>query len=579
MARLIYVTDQGRFAVELGPHQGVGRHPNNTVQLLDTIVSKEHCIVEQHGPSMILRDLGSMNGTYVNGERVAGSHLLRHGDEIRMGNTVLQFDDGVTPFHFPLPPPSPGVVHHAAAVAAAGWPGPGGPGGPGAPVVPAGPVAQSAPQWVVKKRTATAMEVPAHDHLVSVNNSAHAIGQQIAAQSKEFLPFDEAVRDHAALRLDYERLRITWELLREIGLERDLDTLLAKILLALFRFVEADRGVILLKEPDGTLKPRAHRRRDGANVAINISSTILAHVTTQRAGVMTHDAGADFAGGKSMFLNRITSAIVVPLLHDKDVIGALWLDAEKLGAFKAKDLELLTAVGNQVAMLISNTLLALKVEQEIMTRDRFSRLLSPNVAEQVISGKLDIKKGGIQVPIATVFNSDLRGFTRMSESTTAEKMVELLNEYFELMVECIFNYEGTLDKFMGDGIMAFWGAPAFHADDAVRCVQCAVEQLAVLDQLNAHRASLGEPPLAVGIGIHTGALVSGYVGSSKSLSYTVIGDTVNTSARLCGIAAGGQILVSEATAEALGGRFALESLPDASLKGKEKPLRIFAVRR
>ena len=214
-----------------------------------------------------------------------------------------------------------------------------------------------------------------------------------------------------------------------------------------------------------------------------------------------------------------------------------------------------------------------------MTRDRFSRLLSPNVAEQVISGKLDIKKGGIRVPVATVFNSDLRGFTRMSEATTAEEMVELLNEYFELMVESIFKFEGTLDKFMGDGIMAFWGAPAVHTDDAVRSVQCAIEQLDVLDQLNAHRVSLGAVPLAAGIGIHTGPLISGYVGSSKSLSYTVIGDTVNTSARLCGIAAGGQILVSEATATALGGRIVLDPLPDAALKGKEKPLKIFAVRR
>ena len=562
MARLIYVNQHGRQMIELGAHQGLGRHPSNAIQLLDTIVSKEHCVLETHSGAMALRDLGSMNGTFINGQRVNGSQWLRHADEIRMGNTVLRFDDGVTPAAVPLPPVCPGIdVKNA-------------------PIIPT--VQQgSSPGWVVKKRTAASIEVPQTDHLVNLDNNAHKIGVQVSAQTKEFLPFDEASRDPAAMRLDYERLRITWELLREIGQERDVDKLLSKILDALFRFVAADRGVILLKEPDGTLKPHAHRRRDGANVAINLSSTILAHVTKERAGVMTHDTGADFAasGGKSMFLNRITSALVVPLLQDKEVIGALWLDSEKIASFKAKDLELLTAVGNQVAMLISNTLLAHKVQQEIMTRDRFSRLLSPNVAEQVISGKLDIKKGGIQVPVATVFNSDLRGFTRMSEATTAEKMVELLNEYFELMVECIFKFEGTLDKFMGDGIMAFWGAPAFHADDAVRSVQCALEQLDVLDQLNSHRVSIGEPPLAAGIGIHTGALISGYVGSSKSLSYTVIGDTVNTSARLCGIAAGGQILVSEATAEAIGGRFPLDSLPDASLKGKEKPLKIFEVRR
>ena len=564
MARVLYITEQGWQVIELGSVQGVGRHQSNSIQLLDTIVSKEHCVLEQKGPSMMLRDLGSMNGTYINGVRVEGSRALRLGDEIRLGNTTLQFDDGSAPFHFVPPPPSPGIIHRPFV----------------ANFDPAtgAPLTGITPPWMIKKRTAEAIEVPATDHLVSVDNSKHSIGQQVSAQSKEFLPFDEAARDTAALRLDYERLRITWELLREIGQERDFDTLLAKILVALFRFVEADRGVILLKESDGTLTPRAHRRRDGANLPINISSTILAHVTKERAGVMTHDAGADF-GGKSMFMNRITSAIVVPLLHEKDVIGALWLDSEKIATFKPKDLELLTAVGNQVAMLISNTLLGLKVQQEIMTRDRFSRLLSPNVAEQVISGKLDIKKGGIHVPVATVFNSDLRGFTRMSEATPAEAMVELLNEYFELMVECIFKYEGTLDKFMGDGIMAFWGAPAFHADDAVRSVQCSLEQLEVLDQLNTHRASLGAVPLAAGIGIHTGALISGYVGSSKSLSYTVIGDTVNTSARLCSVAAGGQILISEETANQLGGRFPLNPLPDASLKGKEKPMRIFEVRR
>jgi adenylate cyclase len=566
MARLIYVNEQGRQAIELGPRQGLGRHPSSAVQLLDTIVSKEHAVVEQQGHAMVLVDLGSMNGTFINGVRVAGTHALRHGDEIRMGNTVMRFDDGVTPFHFPLPPPCPGIVVHMVPAAAM-------------QTIVAG--AGQQPSWMIKKRTAQAVDVPPHDHLVSVDNSARAIGAQVAAQSKEFPPYEVASRDPDALRLDYERLRITWELLREIGQVREVDVLLSKILDALFRFVAADRGVILLKEPDGSLKPHAHRRRDGQTTPINVSSTILAHVSKERAGVLTHDAGSDFAaaGGKSMFLNRISSAIVVPLLHDKDMIGALWLDSEKLGSFKPKDLELLTAVGNQVAMLIANTQLAMKVQQEIMTRDQFSRLLSPNVAEQVISGKLDIKKGGIRVPKATVFNSDLRGFTNMSESTTAEKMVELLNEYFELMVECIFKFEGTLDKFMGDGIMAFWGAPAFHADDAVRAVQCSLEQLQVVDALNVHRASIGEPPLAVGIGIHTGPLSSGYVGSSKSLSYTVIGDTVNTSARLCGIAAGGQIIVSADTAESLGGRFPLDPLPDAALKGKERPLKIFSVRR
>ena len=158
-------------------------------------------------------------------------------------------------------------------------------------------------------------------------------------------------------------------------------------------------------------------------------------------------------------------------------------------------------------------------------------------------------------------------------------MVELLNEYFELMVETIFKYEGTLDKFMGDGIMALWGAPVTQPDDATRSVQCALEQMEVLGQFNRKRIEQNQPPLAIGIGIHTGPLVAGYVGSSKALSYTVIGDTANTSARLCGIALAGQIIVSESTLGRLQNRFEVEELPPAHLKGKEKPLRIFNVKR
>src|SRR5688500_8296936 len=167
----------------------------------------------------------------------------------------------------------------------------------------------------------------------------------------------------------------------------------------------------------------------------------------------------------------------------------------------------------------------------------------------------------------------------MSEGATAGVINELLNEYFELMVETLFKYEGTLDKFMGDGIMALWGAPVMHPDDALRAVSCAVEQMEVLGRFNRRRLEQSQPTLAIGIGVHTGPLVAGYIGSSKALSYTVIGDTANTSARLCGIAAAGQILLSEQTLNKVQGRFEVEELQPAQLKGKEKAFRVFNLKR
>src|SRR6185312_5741232 len=330
----------------------------------------------------------------------------------------------------------------------------------------------------------------------------------------------------------------------------------------------------------GELQPRAARRRDGTDAPIQVSSTILNHIIKEKASVLTHDASMDFAAskGKSMILNRISSAIVVPLLHEGDVLGALWLDSESLAQFQQKDLEIITAVGNQAAMFIENNFLQRKVEQEIVTRERFSRLLSPNVAEQVISGKLEVKLGGQLLQDCTVFNSDIRGFTRMSEGAAPEAMIDMLNEYFEMMVETIFKYEGTLDKFMGDGIMALWGAPASHQDDPIRTVQSSLEQMERLGQFNRTRIERNQSPLAIGIGIHTGPLVAGYVGSSKALSYTVICDTANTSARLCGIALAGQIIVCESTLAKLGKRFEVEEIPTANSKGKEQPLRIYNVK-
>jgi adenylate cyclase len=339
--------------------------------------------------------------------------------------------------------------------------------------------------------------------------------------------------------------------------------------------------VILLKENGREeLVPAASLRRDGTDKPIPVSSTMMEHVIKERKTVLTHDAAQDFAAskGKSMILNRISSAIVAPLLHDDEILGVLWLDSESLAQFQQKDLEIVTSIANQAAMFIEINILGKKVEQEAIHRERFSRLLSPNLAEKVFSGELEVRKGGQLVQACTVFNSDIRGFTSMSEKATPEAIVEMLNEYFELMVETVFRFEGTLDKFMGDGIMALWGAPVVHEDDAIRSVECALEQRRVLEIYNRSRAQAGQEALDVGIGIHTGPLVAGYIGSSRALSYTVIGDTANTSARLCGIALAGQIVVSEVTLEALRGRFEYEELPPAVLKNKAKPFRCFNIR-
>jgi len=592
MARILLVSPDGQQVVELRDFNSLGRHPSNTIQLLDKIVSKEHCIIERRGPALVLRDLGSLNGTYINGERVNGERELKHGDDIALGGTRARYDDGsgrpmptaqVHPQQFTQPVQQmgqPGWQPQAAPLGSAqgayGVPSvpattPFAPAGVGGPMSPY-PQSPPAPGGIVPLATGTR---------VDVNDKARAIGTQIAAIQKGFLPVEQLSGNPQQLAADYERLRLSHELSREIALERELPKLLTKILLTIFKFVRADRGVIFLMDQSGELVPSASQRRDGTDSPIQVSSTIMSHVIKEQATVLTHDAAMDFAAskGKSMILNRIGSAIVAPLLHNNEILGVLWLDSETLAQFQPKDMEIVTAIAAQAAMFIEITILGKKIEQEIVNRERFSRLLSPNVAKRVLSGALEVKKGGQLVEECTVFNSDIRGFTRMSEGANPAAVVDMMNEYFEQMVEVVFKYEGTLDKFMGDGIMALWGAPVVHPDDALRSVCCALEQMDVLAKFNRRRVEENEEALAIGIGIHTGPLVAGYIGSSKALSYTVIGDVANTSARICGIATPGQVLISEGTLAKVQGKIEVEELPPANLKGKEKPFRIFNVKR
>jgi adenylate cyclase len=591
MARILLVSPDGQQVVELRDFNSLGRHPSNTIQLLDKIVSKEHCIIERRGQTLVLRDLGSLNGTYINGERVNGERELKHGDDIALGGTRARYDDGsgrpmpapqVHPQQYTQPvqqmqqpawqasPPGAGQPYGAPSMPATTPFVPVGPGAPGSAMspFPQGP----SPGGIVPLATGTR---------VDVNDKARAIGTQIAAIQKGFLPVEQLATNPQQLAADYERLRLSHELSREIALERELPKLLTKILLTIFKFVRADRGVIFLMDPHGELVPSATQRRDGTDSPIQVSSTIMSHVIKERATVLTHDAAMDFAAskGKSMILNRIGSAIVAPLLHNNDILGVLWLDSETLAQFQPKDMEIVTAIAAQAAMFIEITILGKKIEQEIVNRERFSRLLSPNVAKRVLSGALEVKKGGQLVEECTVFNSDIRGFTRMSEGADPARVVDMMNEYFEQMVEVVFKYEGTLDKFMGDGIMALWGAPVVHPDDALRSVSCALEQMDVLARFNRRRVEENHEALAIGIGIHTGPLVAGYIGSSKALSYTVIGDVANTSARVCNIATPGQVLISEATLAKLQNKVEVDELPPANLKGKEKPFRIFNVKR
>ena len=153
----------------------------------------------------------------------------------------------------------------------------------------------------------------------------------------------------------------------------------------------------------------------------------------------------------------------------------------------------------------------------------------------------------------------------------------MLNEYFELMVDVIFKHEGTLDKFVGDEIIALFGAPVAIPSAERKAVECALDMLQVLSEFNRTRASEGQEQIRIGIGINTGTVVTGALGSSRALQYTAIGDPVNTASRLCSVAKAGEVLISEATFGKVGNFVAATALPPVRVKGKAEPLRVWNV--
>ncbi|KYG61578.1 adenylate cyclase [Bdellovibrio bacteriovorus] len=210
-------------------------------------------------------------------------------------------------------------------------------------------------------------------------------------------------------------------------------------------------------------------------------------------------------------------------------------------------------------------------------KNLFSKFHGSSVAEDLISK--DIGVGG-QSKEVVVFFSDIRGFTAFSEKRSPEEVVEMLNEYFGVMVKIINSHGGVVDKFIGDAIMAVWGAPQGTQKDAHNAVRACLEMRRSLEKLNEKRINRGQPPINIGMGLHAGPAISGTIGSDERMEYTVIGNTVNTASRIEAStkAFGADLLISDTVIEKIGEAFKIELAGAAEVKGRSEALKMFKVR-
>jgi len=381
-------------------------------------------------------------------------------------------------------------------------------------------------------------------------------------------------------------LSALYEMSKTLGSVFDLNAIFEKATDIIFRSTPADRVVALLAEEgneDANLTPIAMRARDNKLEAharrLSIGRTITRKVMRDRVALLSQDAASDeqFAGVDSIVSQGVRSTICAPLVAETRVHGALYADRlDPFAAFKPDDLELISAVAAQTAIAVENARAHERLAREEVARANYSRFLPEYVVKQMLENPDSFKLGGLSQTITILF-ADIRGFTRISEHAPPEKIVGLLNRYFSAMTDIIFAHGGTLDKFLGDGLMALFGAPTVTPDDASNALNAAVAMQRRLMGINRELREEGFPEIGVGMGLHTGEVIVGYIGSDRRSEYTAIGDTVNTSSRLESNALGGEILISDATARAAHSRYKLKPRQAIMVKNRQQPVDLWEV--
>jgi adenylate cyclase len=513
----------------------IGRSPECNVVLKDFGISRQHAkiIVDEDGARIV--DLKSKNGTQVNGVPVVEAPL-KDGDRILLGKFQLTFSKSLE-----------------------------------------GKVVLDEAKPLSEEAGTIIRSVGELSKLLSASDTA---GAPALAERK-------APADVQEIEKSNRILKVLTKFSETLIAVRPVEEVLQQVMDIVFDHVPADRGFLMLHEDGGDkLVPMVVKHRStpssGDQARISISKTIADRVIKDRVSILTSDALVDprFGAGDSIRFHGIRSAMCAPLWNKEQVIGIVHVDSPMLtNCFNLNDLDLLTALANYAAVAVERARLNAKIVAEEKKRERLGRFLSPQVTARIIATS-ESQSAALGVPEereVTVLFADIVGFTRLSESMSAPAVALILNDYLSRMTDVIFKYEGTLDKYIGDAIMAVFGAPLDMPDHASRAIKTALEMRERLEEFNAERKE-GGPHLRIRIGINSGKAVAGEIGSINKKEYTVLGDTVNIASRLeSSVATPMTVVIGEYTQELVKDEFQCRPLGVKELKGKEKVVAAYEV--
>ncbi len=499
---------------------GAGRHPECDIEVPDLNVSRNHARFEFDGTRLNVVDNGSSNGTYVNEVRIT-EQPVQHGDIVRMGETRIRVQRRL-------------------------------------------PSEDSSSEY-------------SRSSMFGFNESSSADLSQSMSMSVYQTPSSGSVDTMDVT----QRLNVIMWVADALATITRIDDLLGQVLDTLFEvFPQAERGFLILGDSWENLVPRAMRNKTGHTTERMEVSSSLCREALRRKEVMTWNEGArtDFDQGMSLVSLNIRSAMVVPMMVREEVLGLLVIDtSDRRRSFTSSDMELAGAVCRQVAIALKNAMLVEQVERETKTRQNLVRFLPRPVVDQALDGHLELALGGSACQ-GTIFFADVIGFTRMVEAMNPEDVISMMNIFFDRMVPCIEQEGGAIDKFMGDCIMAFWGVPFPTQDASLHAVAAGLTMHNALYGLNGERRAADLPAMGLGVGLQSGRVVAGNIGSDDRAEYTVLGDVVNTAMRIQSQACAGQVLVGAEAWQEISAQAYGVCMPAVQVKNRREAVQAYCVR-
>jgi len=515
----------------------LGRAPDCTLVLAQPGISRHHCKIIQDGKKVNIIDLKSKNGTRVNNIYIKTASLSSR-DIITVAEFAIRFEVPAPTLNKPIQPE------------------------------------EDTDQLVLLSENKEL-----HEEAGTIIREVSDLQEIIAQYDQE-----QKVQETQDAPRDLRRIMtVIIEVAKALIAVKSLDEVINRLMDLIFENLPADRGFLMLLGENGVLDARVCKYRNPAeSETIEISSTIANKALNDKCAILTTDAQVDprFKAGESIRFLGIKSAMCVPLFHKKKSIGIIYLDCPTSAAiFSATDLDLLTAMANFAAVGVEQAQLSERIIEEQSVRQRLERYHSPAIVERILKN-LSTGHGDTnlhaEVRDVSILFADIVGFTPFSERTEPAEIADLLNEYFSEMTDIIFKFEGTLDKYIGDAIMAVFGAPNHMEDHAFRAVSTGLEMLERLERLNQRRSE--DRRFRIRIGINTGNAVAGDIGSIKRMEYTVLGNTVNVAARIESMACQPlQVVVGESTYQIVKDHFVCRPLGPIRLKGISEETNVYHV--